>query len=66
MTKYLTVSSVLIVISTVFFTIYNKGIFIDGVDRLASNVLVLHMELAFLNYLIASFINWLITRKDLS
>ena len=63
MYKYLLITSIILVISMISFTIYNGSIYIDGVNSLTTNILVLHIELGILNYFIAIFINWLINRE---
>ena len=64
MYKYLLITSIILLISMISFTIYNGSIYIDGVDSLTTNILVLHIELGILNYFIAMFINWLISREQ--
>ncbi len=63
MYKYLLIPSVILLISMISFTIYNGSIYIDGVDGLTTNILVLHIELGILNYFIAMFINWIMHRS---
>lgn len=64
MYKYLLITSIILLISMISFSIYNGSIYIEGVDGLTTNILVLHIELGILNYFIALFINWLINREQ--
>lgn len=63
MKKYLIITSIILFISMVSFSIYNGSIYIEGVDGLTTNILVLHIELGILNYIIAFLINKLMHRS---
>ncbi len=63
MKKYLVITSILILISAIMFTIYNGGIFLDGVDKLTANIITIHIEIGFANFFISKFIYFLAVRN---
>lgn len=64
MKTYLYISNTVIFISFVIFTIINKGILIENVDPLVTNILVLHIEFAFVNFGLAKLVYWIIKRDS--
>ena len=64
MNKYLLISSIILLISTISFSIYNGSIYLEGVDKLTANIVTIHVEIGFANFFISKFVYWLATREN--
>lgn len=64
MIKYLIISSIVIFISMIGFTIYNGSIFIEDVDKLTANIITIHVEIGLANFFISKFVRYLMTRNN--
>jgi hypothetical protein len=63
MKKYLFISSIVIFLSMIGFTIYNGSIFLEDVDKLTANIITIHIELGLANYFISKFVYWMATKN---
>lgn len=63
MKKYLMISSIIILISMIGFSIYNGSIFIEDVDKLTANIITIHIEIGLANYFISKFVYWTATKN---
>jgi len=64
MMKYLIISSIIIFISMIGFTIYNGSIFLEGVDKLTANIITIHVEIGLANFFISKFVRYMATRNN--
>lgn len=62
MRKYLILSSTLIFVSMITFSVMNGSIFLEDVDKLTANILTIHIEIGLVNYFISKFIYWIATK----
>ena len=64
MRKYLLITSIILLISTIGFSLYNGSIYLEGVDKLTANIITIHVEIGFANFFISKFVYWLATREN--
>lgn len=60
MKKYYVISYFVITVSFIIFTTINGGIYLENTDLLVTNILVLHIEIGFVNLILAYVIKWFI------
>jgi len=63
MKKYLIISSSMILLSMLIFSIYNGSIFLENVDKLTANIVTIHIEIGLANYFISKFVYWIATKN---
>ena len=63
MKKYLIISSLMIFLSMLVFSIYNGSIYIEDVDKLTANIVTIHIEIGLANYFISKFVYWIATKN---
>lgn len=63
MKKYLLISSIIIFLSCIVFSINNGSIFIDGVDKLTANIITIHVEIGLANFFISKYARYIATKN---
>ncbi len=64
MTKYLLVSSIIIFISMIGFSIYNGSIYLEDVDKLTANIVTIHVEIGLVNFFISKLVRYMATKNN--